>query len=280
MDLRILIIIFIILEASVWSGASAQSNENDPLTELISGVLGTTSNAKSDSVIIDWGDDPYIYQHFDTHSQDQENNIMDILSFLADDVDSGMASNSSKKVTSSMVLDYMANVYKDHDFYQTGYWDAPEDFSHIIRNIPLPEYNTSDFFRPVGGRVTSSYGYRASFRRMHKGIDLALNIGDTVRAALPGVVAKTGYDPYGYGHYVAVVHNNGMETRYAHLQSIISSPGETLQAGQPLGLGGNTGNSTGPHLHFEVRYNGQAVNPASVFDFVPIPSKQMAHLKE
>lgn len=269
-----------ILGASVLSGASAQSNENDPLKELISGVLDRSSKAKADSVIIDWGDDPYIYQSLETDDQNQDNGIMEILSFLEEGAEAENTGHSAKRVTSSMVLDYMANVYKDHDFYQTGYWDAPEDFSNIIRDIHLPEYATSDFHRPVKGKVTSSYGYRASFRRMHKGIDLALNIGDTVRAALPGVVAKTGYDPYGYGHYVVVVHNNGMETRYAHLQSTISIPGETLQAGQPLGLGGNTGNSTGPHLHFEVRYHGRAVNPASVFDFVPTPAKQLAHLKE
>lgn len=174
-----------------------------------------------------------------------------------------------KLASSASVLDFMTKVYADHSFYQTGHWDDAEDWSAITRNIRLPEYDPADFYRPVWGRVTSSYGFRPSFGRLHKGIDLALNVGDTVRAALPGVVAKVSYDPGGYGHYVVVVHNNGMETRYAHLQSAITTLGQTVFAGQPLGLGGNSGNSTGPHLHFEVRYRGTALDPASLFNFTP-----------
>lgn len=174
-----------------------------------------------------------------------------------------------KEIISSekSVLDFMTKVYADHNFYQTGHWDDAEDWSAITRNIRLPDYNPKDFFRPVWGIVTSRYGFRPSFGRLHKGIDLSVNIGDTVRAALPGVVAKVSYDPGGYGHYVVLVHNNGMETRYAHLQSSITTLGKTLSAGDPLGIGGNSGNSTGPHLHFEVRYRGTALDPASIFDF-------------
>ncbi len=172
-----------------------------------------------------------------------------------------------KPTSSSSVLEFMTKVYADHGFYQSGRWEDAEDWSAITRNITLPEYDPADFYRPVWGQITSTYGYRPKFGRVHKGIDLALHVGDTVRAALPGVVAKVAYDAGGYGHYVVLVHNNGMETRYAHLQAPLSILGETLAAGEPLGLGGNTGNSTGPHLHFEVRYRGTALDPASLFNF-------------
>lgn len=195
-------------------------------------------------------------------SSEALDNIIDNPVFHGDNIDSPFSEHASISV-----LDYLDNVYSKRDFYQSGHWDDAEDFTAVIKNVRLPDYDPSDFFRPVLGRITSGYGYRPSFGRMHKGVDLALNIGDTVRAALPGVVAKVGFDPGGYGHYVVMVHNNGMETRYAHLHRAISSPGVTLSEGDPLGLGGNSGNSTGPHLHFEIRYRGVAVDPVTVFNF-------------
>lgn len=116
-------------------------------------------------------------------------------------------------------------------------------------------------------RVTSGFGYRPKFGRNHKGIDLAMSVGDTVRVPLPGTVRKVSYEAKGYGHYVAVVHDNGMETRYAHLSRTLVFPGQRLCAGEAIALSGNSGNSTGPHLHFETRYLGLAVNPADVFSF-------------
>lgn len=116
-------------------------------------------------------------------------------------------------------------------------------------------------------RVTSGFGYRPKFGRMHKGIDLAMSVGDTVRVPLPGTVRKVSYEAKGYGHYVTVVHDDGMETRYAHLSRTFVLPGQRLCAGEAIALSGNSGNSTGPHLHFETRYLGLAVNPADVFSF-------------
>lgn len=120
---------------------------------------------------------------------------------------------------------------------------------------------------PTAGRLTSGFGYRPSFGRMHRGVDLSLNTGDTVRAAFPGTVVLVSIDPKGYGRYVKVKHDNGMETLYGHLQAPLVTHGQKLRAGQPLGLGGATGNATGPHLHFETRVNGVAVDPANYFDF-------------
>lgn len=168
------------------------------------------------------------------------------------------------------ILDYIYGAYGgDGRYYDSGEWGAGSAAGNggSIYKGPMPEYNPSDFYRPVWGRITSNFGYRPSFGRMHKGVDIALNTGDTVRAALPGIVMRVSYDPGGYGNFVVLTHSNGVETRYAHLQEAIAFPGQRVEAGQPIALGGNTGNSTGPHLHFEVRHMGTPVDPLATFDF-------------
>ena len=130
-----------------------------------------------------------------------------------------------------------------------------------------PTLGRPDFFRPVNGIITSRYGWRPQFQRMHHGVDLALQSGDTVRAAVSGTVERISYDHDGYGHYVVVSHPDGMETLYGHLQYALVGQGQFIHSGQPLGIGGNTGNSTGPHLHFETRLGGVAVDPTLIFDF-------------
>ena len=257
----LILILILIAEAPVFSGASAQLVDTFDFSSLIKIIKETDPPAKSkDPVSVD----TIPIEKKSSYNADRTSNILNsIINVTIREPE------RPKKATSpsSSVLDFMTKVYADHGFYQSGHWDDAEDWSAITRNIVLPAYNPADFYRPVWGQITSTYGYRPKFGRVHKGIDLALHIGDTVRAALPGVVAKVAYDAGGYGHYVVLVHNNGMETRYAHLQAPISTLGETLSAGDPLGLGGNTGNSTGPHLHFEVRYRGTALDPASIFNF-------------
>lgn len=132
---------------------------------------------------------------------------------------------------------------------------------------PVPRRGSGGFYRPVPGHISSNFGFRPSFGRMHKGIDIALKTGDPVKSALAGVVNFVGYDPDGYGYYVCVTHKNGMETRYAHLSKTLVSVGQAVNAGQTLGLGGATGNATGPHLHFETLISGQAINPTTLFAF-------------
>lgn len=127
--------------------------------------------------------------------------------------------------------------------------------------------HSTSFFRPVPGPVTSRFGWRPVFHREHHGIDLALQIGDTVRCAVSGTVEHIAYDHDGYGHYVMLLHKDGMETIYGHLQYPLVAQGQFIYAGQPIGIGGNTGNSTGPHLHFEARLGGIAVDPLLLFDF-------------
>ena len=102
---------------------------------------------------------------------------------------------------------------------------------------------------------------------MHKGLDIKVYIGDTIRAAFSGKVRIVRYEANGYGNYVVIRHNNGLETIYGHLSRQLVHENQTVRAGQPIGLGGNTGLSTGSHLHFETRLCGVALNPALFFDF-------------
>lgn len=145
---------------------------------------------------------------------------------------------------------------------------ADADFSQDWEyDLYGPTLGRPDFFRPVSGIITSRYGWRPQFQRMHHGVDLALQTGDTVRAAVSGTVERISYDHDGYGNYVVVSHPDGMETLYGHLQYALVGQGQFIHSGQPLGIGGNTGNSTGPHLHFETRLGGVAVDPTLIFDF-------------
>jgi len=112
---------------------------------------------------------------------------------------------------------------------------------------------------------TSAFGLRRS--RWHYGTDLKLQIGDTVNSAFDGIVRMAQYDRYGYGHYVLIRHYNGLETLYGHLSKRKVTVGQEVKAGELIGLGGNTGRSTGSHLHFEVRYQGNAIDPTTVYDF-------------
>lgn len=122
-----------------------------------------------------------------------------------------------------------------------------------------------EFVCPVGGVVTSRYGYRSG--RHHSGIDLDLDVGDTVRAAWSGKVRYSKYNDGGFGNLVIVRHHNGLETFYAHLSKLLVVPDQEVRAGEVLGLGGNTGRSFGPHLHFEVRFFDASINPEEVIDF-------------
>lgn len=158
------------------------------------------------------------------------------------------------------------NPFKMGDYTVDGTFATPGGRQYI--HIGGEGGGYSGRFRlPVRGRVTSGYGYRPQFGRMHRGIDLALNTGDTVRSSYDGRVVLISNDPDGYGRYVKVKHSNGMETLYAHLSEPLVVSGQQVRAGQPLGLGGATGNATGPHLHFETRLNGTAVDPSAYFDF-------------
>lgn len=138
------------------------------------------------------------------------------------------------------------------------------------KDITFPdscEIDCSSFILPIDCnlKVTSKYGPRR--RRMHRGIDLKVQIGDTIRAAFSGKVRIRSFERRGYGYYLVLRHPNGLETVYGHLSKFLVNENDIIKAGEPIGLGGNTGRSTGSHLHFETRFLGQAINPAEIIDF-------------
>lgn len=135
----------------------------------------------------------------------------------------------------------------------------PVDEIVVIGTKVIPSRGTGSFAWPtVGGYVSSKQGYR--WGKFHKGIDIARPSDRTIKAADNGKVISAGYDG-GYGKKVVIDHQNGFQTVYAHLDSISVSVGQTVQKGQKIGIMGNTGNSTGVHLHFEVYKNGSLKNP-------------------
>lgn len=113
--------------------------------------------------------------------------------------------------------------------------------------------------------VTSGFAFRGY--RWHYGTDLDLETGDSVKSAFDGVVRICAWDGGGYGNYILVRHYNGLETVYGHLSKILVTVGTFVKAGQLIGYGGSTGHSSGSHLHFEVRYQGNPINPALMYDF-------------
>jgi murein DD-endopeptidase MepM/ murein hydrolase activator NlpD len=137
-------------------------------------------------------------------------------------------------------------------------------------SITLPdscEIDCASFVSPTDTfiRITSKFGPRR--RRMHKGIDLKVYTGDTIRSVFSGRVRMVAFDRRGYGKYIVIRHPNGLETVYGHLSKHIIKENDYVKAGAPIGLGGNTGRSTGSHLHFETRFLGQAINPSEIIDF-------------
>ncbi len=112
---------------------------------------------------------------------------------------------------------------------------------------------------PTAGWVSSPFGPRGNW--FHAGVDIAAAPGAAVRVAVPGRVTFAGYHYGGYGHLVVVAHGSGLRTLYAHLSSITTAVGTRVEAGAQVGLVGSSGHSTGPHLHFEARRDGLAVDP-------------------
>lgn len=133
---------------------------------------------------------------------------------------------------------------------------VPDTFRIDLTGFCMPTNHT---------KITSKCGPR--WRRMHNGLDIKVYIGDTIKAAFDGRVRIVRYERAGYGKYVVIRHDNGLETIYGHLSKQLVKEDEFVKAGDVIGLGGNTGRSTGSHLHFETRLLGQVINPELLFDF-------------
>lgn len=172
------------------------------------------------------------------------------------------------KAVDSIVL----NRLIEQEMFENPAGDIYDEWDNELTHYsgsPLPDETTVDlrgFCMPTTSRVvTSNFGAR--WGRQHKGIDVKVYIGDTIRAAFSGKVRIVKYEPRGYGKYVVIRHYNGLETYYGHMSKQLVTENEEVKAGDPIGLGGNTGRSTGSHLHFETRLCGVALNPALMFDF-------------
>ena len=157
------------------------------------------------------------------------------------------------------------NIIPSDDMYPT--WTnsvvhynsvMPDSFRIDLRNYVMPTPSV---------KITDIFGYRPNRRRMHQGLDIKVQTGDTIYAAFDGKVRVTSYQRRGYGHYVVIRHNNGIETLYAHLSKKFVEANDNVKAGEPIGLGGNTGRSSGSHLHFETILMGKCLDPALMFDF-------------
>ncbi|MGQ0828389.1 MAG: peptidoglycan DD-metalloendopeptidase family protein [Bacteroidota bacterium] len=171
------------------------------------------------------------------------------------------------------MMDYDDSLisYPAYDLYSG--WDTTnihslkfniETLKDSMKRMELCDKNSCGYVHPFTGNVTSNFGPRR--RRYHFGVDIDLETGDDVRAAFDGKV-RIAKKSKSYGNVVVIRHSNGLETYYAHLSKMNVGIGQEIFAGDIIGLGGNTGRSRGSHLHFEVRYLGQPINPNEIISF-------------
>ena len=210
-----------------------------------------------------------------------------VIFFIVAGLISGLAANAQPRPDTLNVGDGQVKVVlkPDHSWYFIKNTDAPaqgsvfesnwkQDSTNPYSEIPLsqlPVHNSiclvdssSVFVAPVKGKVFARFGVRHGQR--HQGVDLPLKQGDPVSCAFDGKVRVSMSFP-GYGELVVVRHTNGLETYYAYLSERKVAAGDWVHAGDVIGLGGSTGLSTAPHLHFELRYQGFAFDPEWVVDF-------------
>lgn len=144
-------------------------------------------------------------------------------------------------------------------------FNKESDISKMEDSVLVVLKNDKNFFSsPKEGPINSDFGWRR--RRFHYGIDIDLNIGDTVKSTFDGIVRVSKWVS-GYGNVIIVRHFNGLETLYGHLTCSKVLPNQEVKAGELIGLGGSTGRSTGPHLHYEIRYKGSPLNPNQLINF-------------
>lgn len=199
------------------------------------------------------------------------------LNFL--DIDSNLTTSTKIEEQHNLVKDVLADslywvgvdecfgLFDSMSVDPYGY-DTTAFLDTLDRFLCMSKYGADgDWYFPIVKKtyVTSPFGFRRY--KWHYGTDLKLEVGDTLVAAFDGVVRVAKYNPRGYGYYVIIRHHNGLETLYGHMSRYDVHVGQTLKAGEMIGLGGNTGHSTGSHLHFEVRYKGKAIDPAVFYNF-------------
>jgi len=152
----------------------------------------------------------------------------------------------------------------DNKMINAGRFDSKNMLDTIRIKFSDPSNHLS-FCPPFRNYVTSGFGARRFM--FHYGTDIKLQIGDSVYAAFDGVIRVTKFDRKGFGNVVVIRHQQGLETIYGHLSKVLVETNQNVKAGDLIGLGGNSGRSTGSHLHFETRYQGEPFDPSCVYDF-------------
>lgn len=186
---------------------------------------------------------------------------------LADNISALRQAQLLDSIISERVRDEDEDDNPASEMYD-GAWSTKGVNANRVELDKIPDsvtFDCSGYVHPIMGEITSIFGPRKT--RYHYGLDIKLNVGDPVVSAWDGKVRVTSYDRKGYGSYIVIRHNNGLETVYGHLSEIKVFDGQTVRAGQIIALGGNTGRSTGPHLHFETRFLGNPINPERFIDF-------------
>ena len=233
-------LIFTLFIISV-SGVSAKSPEADVLS-LIAAVSRDTAVVTADTVP----------------------DYSAILTFLVDD-QGNPPSAANDFSTGLEALTAITDAYSEAGYYSSGAWVRDE--YKLYPSGVVPPVSGVRYIADKPVVVTSPFGYREARDKMHYGMDLSMCTGDSVRVSMTGTVSSVRFDPRGYGHYIIIVHDNGLETRYAHLACPLVESGNRVTEGSVIALSGSSGNSTGPHLHLETRYRGVPVDPMLVFDF-------------
>ena len=152
-----------------------------------------------------------------------------------------------KLIEQNTFIDLLENELEPElDIYTEG-WNSRSVNPFNEKDVPESQViDVTGYKMPHNGMITSPYGYRQRFKRMHKGVDIGIKMNDTIYAAFDGKVRLTAYEGKGYGNYVIIRHPNGLETVYGHLNKHLVKPDDVVRAGDPIGLGGSTGRSTGP----------------------------------
>ncbi len=172
----------------------------------------------------------------------------------------------SEEIAIDCVWITMRQYYKVWDSNSVNPYGIDASKFRDTVQIALYDSAQNQFWSPpmASNRINSNFGYRRY--RWHHGTDLDLDTGDPIYAVFDGIIRVKKYGR-GFGNHIVIRHNNGLETVYGHLSATDVEVGDYVKAGQMIGKGGSTGRSTGPHLHFEMRYEGNSIDPATIFDF-------------
>ena len=194
--------------------------------------------------------------------------VLDTLATENDAVQVILYSNNSWKYILNREFDIEITIFYKFCETTTLFPYKEVDMSGMPKSVVIDLVDSlTSYHCPYQGSVHPRGKYGPRRRRQHQGVDLPLKMGDPVYATFCGRVRISQYNKGGYGNLVIIRHDNGLETYYGHLSERLVEPDQWVEAGQIIGLGGSTGRSTGPHLHFETRYYGQSFDPERLIDF-------------